>query len=239
MFAMRLDNVTTKNDYYSREVFHCPRYCQVVVMSLRPEESIPESTDLHTCKFIYVVSGKGIAHVQKGDEPKARKHLVAGMSVIIYPGAKFRINNNGNKPLKLFINNVPPVQLAETIRRQAKPTVSSNPEDSLRSVKSEKSKSRESHDIANQSSRASSSRDPNSRASSSRDPSSRDSTSSKTVTTRTASTKKLSSKTNRVPVDRKITKTTRVKKSKSKAKKESEYDESESDSFDSSGSDSK
>ena len=106
MFAMRLDNITVKNDYYSREVFHCPRYCQVVVMSLRPEESIPESVDPHVCKFIYVVSGKGIAHVQKGDEPKARKHLIAGMSVIIYPGAKFRILNNGNKPLKLFINNV-------------------------------------------------------------------------------------------------------------------------------------
>ncbi len=117
MFAIKLDNVAIKNDNYIRELYNCPRYCQLTVMSLLPTETIPETTDSQVCKIIHVVSGKGSITVQD-QASKSRKHLIPGVAIVILAGATYKLSNSGNKPLKLSIINIPPLQSIESQRRQ-------------------------------------------------------------------------------------------------------------------------
>ena len=115
-YAVRPQTMVS-NEYYQKELCQCPRYCQLVAMSLLPGEQIPFTTEQNICKLVYVISGSGVIQVQKDENSKSRKHLMSGISVMVFPGSGYRIINNGNKHLKLLVNNTPPIQDFQNIKR--------------------------------------------------------------------------------------------------------------------------
>lgn len=110
---------TSGNEHYQKEIVQCPRYCQLIAMCLLPNEEVPMTKDPNICKLIHVFSGTGVLYVQKDQNSKSRKRLLPGMSVMIFPGSSHRIRNNGEEPLKMMINNTPPKQEFQNIRRPA------------------------------------------------------------------------------------------------------------------------
>lgn len=116
MYASRPQAIIS-NDYYQKELCQYSRYCQLIAMCLLPGEQIPLTTEPNICKVWQVMSGTGVLNVMKDEDSKSRKHLAVGMCVMVYPGSSYRIMNNGNKPLKMLLNNTPPVQGFENVRR--------------------------------------------------------------------------------------------------------------------------
>lgn len=116
MYAVRSQTITS-NEYYQKELVQCPRSSQLIVMSLMPQEEVPPTVDPNICKIIYVISGTGMLHIKTDNEPSTRKRLLPEMHVMIFPGSNYRIVNTGAKSLKMLINNTPPKQDFQNIKR--------------------------------------------------------------------------------------------------------------------------
>jgi mannose-6-phosphate isomerase-like protein (cupin superfamily) len=76
---------------------------QLVLMSLKPDEDIPEETHANTTQFIRVE--EGTASVIVNDR---KNKLLPGDSIIIPPGTKHYVKNISESDLKLYTIYSPP-----------------------------------------------------------------------------------------------------------------------------------
>ncbi len=100
-FVQDIESIAVKNDDF-RRVLYTAKNCQLVVMSLKPQEEI--GAEVHTLdQFFRVEEGSGEA-VLDG----VRTPIKAGFAVVVPAGANHNIINTGSAPLKLYTVYSPP-----------------------------------------------------------------------------------------------------------------------------------
>ena len=100
-YVKDIESIATGNNEF-RRVLYTARNCQLVVMSLKPQEDI--GAEVHKLdQFFRVEAGRGEA------EPDGvRTAIQAGFAVIVPAGARHNIINTGSEPLKLYTLYAPP-----------------------------------------------------------------------------------------------------------------------------------
>ena len=100
-FVQDIEALALKNNDF-RRVLYTAQHCQLVVMSLKPEEEI--GAEVHKLdQFFRVEEGTGEA-VLDG----ARTAIAAGFAIVVPAGAKHNIINTGDVPLKVYTLYAPP-----------------------------------------------------------------------------------------------------------------------------------
>lgn len=100
-YVQDIEAIAIGNDDF-RRVLYTARNCQLVVMSLKPDEDI--GAEVHQLdQFFRVEAGSGEA-VLDG----VRTAIRAGSAVVVPAGAKHNIINTGREPLKLYTIYAPP-----------------------------------------------------------------------------------------------------------------------------------
>lgn len=100
-YVQDIESIATGNNDF-RRVLHTARNCQLVVMSLKPQEDI--GVEVHKLdQFFRVEAGRGEAELDG-----VRTAIEAGYAVIVPAGAKHNIINTGSEPLKLYTLYAPP-----------------------------------------------------------------------------------------------------------------------------------
>lgn len=100
-FVQDIESLAVKNVDF-RQVLYTAKYCQLVVMALKPQEEI--GAEVHTLdQFFRVEEGSGEA-VLDG----VRTPIRPGFSVIVPAGANHNIINTGSVALKLYTLYAPP-----------------------------------------------------------------------------------------------------------------------------------
>lgn len=100
-FVQDIESIVVKNDDF-RRVLYTAKNCQLVAMSLKPQEEIGAEVH-HLDQFFRVEEGTGEA-VLDG----VRTAIRAGFAVLVPAGAKHNIVNTGSVPLKLYTIYSPP-----------------------------------------------------------------------------------------------------------------------------------
>lgn len=100
-FVQDIEGLAAENEDF-RRVLYTAKNCQLVVMSLKPNEEIGAEIH-HLDQFFRVEVGTGEA-VLDG----VRKTIRAGFAIVVPAGAKHNIVNTGNDPLKLYTLYAPP-----------------------------------------------------------------------------------------------------------------------------------
>lgn len=101
MFRTNIEKDTLNNKKY-RKILHTTKELQVVLMSLKSGEYIPEEVH-HATQFIRIESGHGVAEVSN-----RRYILKDGVAIVIPSGKKHMIINTGVDELKLYTIYSPP-----------------------------------------------------------------------------------------------------------------------------------
>jgi mannose-6-phosphate isomerase-like protein (cupin superfamily) len=100
-FVQDIEALAIKNEYF-RQVLYTAKYCQLVVMALKPTEEI--GAEVHKLdQFFRVEEGSGEA-VLDG----VRSPIQSGFAVIVPAGTNHNIINTGSVPLKLYTLYSPP-----------------------------------------------------------------------------------------------------------------------------------
>jgi mannose-6-phosphate isomerase-like protein (cupin superfamily) len=100
-FVQDIEALAIKNEYF-RQVLYTAKYCQLVVMALKPAEEI--GAEVHKLdQFFRVEEGSGEA-VLDG----IRSSIQSGFAVIVPAGTNHNIINTGSVPLKLYTLYSPP-----------------------------------------------------------------------------------------------------------------------------------
>jgi mannose-6-phosphate isomerase-like protein (cupin superfamily) len=100
-FVQSIEDLAVANNDF-RRVLYTARNCQLVVMSLKPQEEI--GAEVHTLdQFFRVEAGTGEA-VLDG----VRTALRPGFAIVVPAGANHNIINTGTTPLKLYTLYAPP-----------------------------------------------------------------------------------------------------------------------------------
>lgn len=100
-FVQDIESLTVQNDKF-RNVLYTAKNCQLVVMSLKPEEDI--GAEIHKVdQFFRVEEGSGEV-VLNG----ARTEIRAGFAIVVPAGTNHNIINTGSVPLKLYTLYAPP-----------------------------------------------------------------------------------------------------------------------------------
>lgn len=100
-FVQDIESLTGKNDKF-REVLYTAKNCQLVIMSLNPDEDI--GAEIHTVdQFFRIEEGSGQA-VLNG----VRTAVQAGFAILVPAGTNHNIINTGDVPLKLYTLYSPP-----------------------------------------------------------------------------------------------------------------------------------
>jgi mannose-6-phosphate isomerase-like protein (cupin superfamily) len=100
-YVQDIEAIATGNDDF-RRVLYTARHCQLVVMSLKPQEEI--GAEVHKLdQFFRVEAGRGEA-VLDG----VTTSIQAGYAVVVPAGARHNIINTGTEPLKLYTLYAPP-----------------------------------------------------------------------------------------------------------------------------------
>ncbi|SRR3989344_2689061 len=110
-YITNIEKRSLENEYF-REVLYTAKNCQLVVMSLKPNEDIGE--EVHQLdQFIRCESGEGKA-VLNGVESS----ISDGFVVVVPAGAKHNIiNTSSEKSMKLYTVYAPPNHLDSTIHK--------------------------------------------------------------------------------------------------------------------------
>jgi len=101
-FVKDIEALAIKNNDF-RQVLYTTKNLQLVLMSLKPKESIGAETHQNVDQFFRVEEGSGEL-VLNG----VRTAIKAGFAIIIPRGSNHNIINTGNVPLKLYTIYVPP-----------------------------------------------------------------------------------------------------------------------------------
>jgi mannose-6-phosphate isomerase-like protein (cupin superfamily) len=100
-FVQDIEAITVKNEEF-RRVLYTARGCQLVVMSLKPQEEI--GAEVHSLdQFFRVEEGAGEI-VLDG----VRTAVRAGFAILVPAGANHNIINSGRAPMKLYTLYAPP-----------------------------------------------------------------------------------------------------------------------------------
>jgi len=101
-YLINIENAALENENF-RQVLYTAKYCQLVVMSLKPGENIGE--EIHQLdQFIRCEAGEGIAKVGG-----ISHEITNGMSIIVPAGSLHNITNTStDQPLKLYTIYSPP-----------------------------------------------------------------------------------------------------------------------------------
>ena len=100
-YVQDIEALAIKNEYF-RQVLYTAKYCQLVVMALKPAEEI--GAEVHKLdQFFRVEEGSGEA-VLDG----IRSSIQSGFAVIVPAGTNHNIINTGSVPLKLYTLYSPP-----------------------------------------------------------------------------------------------------------------------------------
>ena len=100
-FVQDIEALAIKNEYF-RQVLYTAKYCQLVLMALKPAEEI--GAEVHKLdQFFRVEEGSGEA-VLDG----VRSPFKSGFAVIVPAGTNHNIINTGSVPLKLYTLYSPP-----------------------------------------------------------------------------------------------------------------------------------
>lgn len=100
-YVQDIERLAIRNDKF-RQVLYTAKNCQLVIMSLRPQEDI--GAEIHKLdQFFRVEEGSGEA-VLNG----VRRPIQAGFAVIVPAGTNHNIINTGRVPLKLYTIYAPP-----------------------------------------------------------------------------------------------------------------------------------
>ena len=100
-FVQDIESLAVKNDKF-RQVLYTAKNCQLVLMSLKPQEDI--GAEIHKVdQFFRVEEGSGEA-VLNG----ARTPIQAGFAILVPAGVNHNIVNTGTEPLKLYTLYAPP-----------------------------------------------------------------------------------------------------------------------------------
>ena len=100
-YVQNIEGVTVRNEDF-RRVLYTARYCQLVVMALKPKEEI--GMEVHKLdQFFRVEEGTGEAILDG-----VHTAIKAGFAVLVPAGAKHNIVNTGSIPLKLYTLYAPP-----------------------------------------------------------------------------------------------------------------------------------
>lgn len=100
-FVQDIERLAVENDNF-RRVLYTAKHCQLVVMSLLPNEDIGEEVH-HLDQFLRVEEGVGEA-VLDGVPSK----IGAGFAVVVPAGVRHNLINTGSVPLKLYTVYAPP-----------------------------------------------------------------------------------------------------------------------------------
>jgi mannose-6-phosphate isomerase-like protein (cupin superfamily) len=100
-YVQDIESIATGNNDF-RRVLYTARNCQLVVMSLKPQEDI--GAEVHKLdQFFRVEAGRGEAELDG-----VRTAIQAGFAVIVPAGARHNIINTGSEQLKLYTLYAPP-----------------------------------------------------------------------------------------------------------------------------------
>jgi mannose-6-phosphate isomerase-like protein (cupin superfamily) len=100
-FVQNIESLAINNNDF-RRVVYTAKHCQLVLMSLKPQEEI--GAEVHTLdQFFRVEEGTGEAILDG-----VRTGLQPGFAVVVPAGANHNIVNTGNIPLKLYTIYAPP-----------------------------------------------------------------------------------------------------------------------------------
>ena len=100
-FVQDIEKLAVRNSDF-RWVLYTAKHCQLVVMSLRPNEEIGE--EIHQLdQFFRVEEGTGEAILDG-----VRTAIGAGFAVVVPAGSKHNIVNTGSVALKLYTLYAPP-----------------------------------------------------------------------------------------------------------------------------------
>lgn len=102
-YNANIEKLTLENNNF-RQVLYTGKYCQLVIMSLKPGEDIGSEVHPDTDQFFRIESGQGKAIID-GNE-----YEISDGSVVIVPaGSQHNIVNlSSEKPLKLYTIYAPP-----------------------------------------------------------------------------------------------------------------------------------
>ena len=94
-FVKNIETISIKNQYF-RQVLYTAKHCQLVVMSLKPQEEI--GAEVHQLdQFFRVEEGAGEAILDG-----VTTQISAGFAVLVPAGTNHNIINTGQFPLKLY-----------------------------------------------------------------------------------------------------------------------------------------
>lgn len=100
-FVQDIEALVVANDDF-RRVLYTARHSQLVLMALKPQESI--GAEVHRLdQFFRVESGSGVAILDGVTTP-----ISDGFAVVVPAGARHDIVNTGTVPLKLYTLYSPP-----------------------------------------------------------------------------------------------------------------------------------
>jgi mannose-6-phosphate isomerase-like protein (cupin superfamily) len=100
-FVQDIEDLTGANEMF-RRVLYTTKYCQLVLMALKPKEDI--GAEVHTLdQFFRVEEGTGEA-VLDG----VRTSIEAGFVILVPAGTNHNITNTGSGPMKLYTIYAPP-----------------------------------------------------------------------------------------------------------------------------------
>ena len=100
-YVQNIENLAVRNNKF-RQVLYTAKSCQLVIMSLRPQEDI--GAEVHKVdQFFRVEEGSGEALLNG-----VRTAIEAGFAIIVPAGTNHNIINTGNVPLKLYTIYAPP-----------------------------------------------------------------------------------------------------------------------------------
>jgi mannose-6-phosphate isomerase-like protein (cupin superfamily) len=100
-FVENIEALTVASSNF-RQVLYTAKYCQLVVMSLKPKEDI--GMEVHKLdQFFRVEEGSGEAILDGVHKP-----IGTGFAVVVPAGTKHNIVNTGAIPMKLYTLYAPP-----------------------------------------------------------------------------------------------------------------------------------
>jgi len=102
-FLQNIEQLTAANEHF-REVLYTGQHLQLVVMSLKPGESIGKEVHEIVDQFLRVESGEGTV-IMNGEE-----HAIKAGDAFVVPAEVTHnvVNTSSDKPLKLYTVYAPP-----------------------------------------------------------------------------------------------------------------------------------